>query len=275
MINQNVRPILLALLMPFGFILLLFLSQVFGGLFTGYSRHLAYGILGSIFAFLLTWGVVKVDKKTLGDFGLVWEKGTIYRFGKGYAIGLILALVMLGTVIVFSDLSVSYNKESSWLVSILLMGMFLPLGWMEEVAMRGYPFLQLNKILGLRVTQVIMAIIFAYYHDFSGQTFHMQLLGPGIWAFVYGLAAVWSDGIALPTGIHVAVNMVLSFFGTKDGYPSILTLDYKSEVTEAMTQHTQTIGTALQIVLLVGALIAMEWYIRSGKMKQNNYYKQR
>jgi len=31
--------------------------------------------------------------------------------------------------------------------------------------------------------------------------------GPGIWALVFGLGAAWSKGIALPTGIHVALNL--------------------------------------------------------------------
>ena len=68
-------------------------------------------------------------------------------------------------------------------------------------------------MFGLRIAQVMTSLAFVGYHIIQGWDVQTAFLGPGIWAFVFGLGAVWSKGIALPTGIHVALNLNQLVFG--------------------------------------------------------------
>lgn len=267
-LKSNILPFFV----PVCFFTTLFVFQFIGGFLPDELKPYGLGVFGSITVFCLTLLVLKIEKKTLKDIGMVWEGGTLVRFFKGFGIGLTIVLLLLGVIVGFTDLELSINQDSSLPLIFIWMGAFIPLGWMEEVAMRGHVFVRLNQKVGLRITLVITAILFAYYHDFTGQTFLDQLMGPGIWAFVYGMAAMWSDGIALPTGIHVAANVVLSAFGLKQGYNSIVDLEYSKEVTDAMSAQTDVVGIACQVILLLGAIVVMEWYIRNNKGINNKIY---
>jgi hypothetical protein len=137
---------------------------------------------------------------------------------------------------------------------------------MEEIAFRSYPFIKLEKAFGGRFTQIIVAIAFALYHVVTGWDTRIAFLGPGIWAFVFGLAAMRSGGIAVPTGIHVALNSIQPLMGMKAGnYASLWMLDYKPGTQEAMMAKTDTIGLILQVIVLLGAIILTETYIRKRK----------
>ena len=123
------------------------------------------------------------------------------------------------------------------------------------------------KLVGLRLTQVIMAVLFAYYHDRSGATLHWQLLGPGVWGIIYGISAVWSKGISMPTGIHSAVNIVLAILGTKATEYAIWNLDLGTTSMEMAGPKINFVGILLQGVLLIFGILLTEYYIRNKRVK--------
>ena len=112
---------------------------------------------------------------------------------------------------------------------------------------------------------IITSILFAYYHDISGATFFSQLLGPGIWGIIYGLAAFWSKGVAVPTGVHIGANFSLSVLGLRETNRAIWMVDYPSEVTESIQAHTEMIGLIVQLFLLLFGIVMTEWYLRRRK----------
>lgn len=138
---------------------------------------------------------------------------------------------------------------------------------MEEIAFRAYPFLKLNRVFGLRITQFIVALVFAFYHIIQGWDIQIAFLGPAIWALVFGLAAIWSNGIALPTGIHVALNLIQQLTGIKSGaYASIWVLEHEENAPAEAIALADTVGLATQILVLISALFLTEYYLRK---KQN------
>ena len=205
-----------------------------------------------------------------------WQSDTFKKFSVGCLLGVAIAVVMFGLILLFTDLKIEQNGADINLWAMFWLLLFLPLSFMEELAFRGYAFIKLNKIIGPRLTLIITAIIFAYYHDTTGATFLTQLLGPGIWGIIYGLAAIWSDGIALPTGLHAAVNVVQAFLGMKqDKYQyAIWEIVYPTEVTDAMQAHTEIVGISVQFLLLTFGIFLMEWFLRKrNKQTVNKYYK--
>lgn len=250
------------------FILFLFLaSSSLGQLFPSKWERFVYGILGTISAFIVTWAFLKNEKKSFKEIGLIWETGTLFRFIKGILIGTLLFIAILFTLLSFTELEIEKNKTeiSYWGMFIFLA--FIPLAFMEEIAFRSYPFLKLNKTFGLWATQIIVAIAFALYHIISGWDVQAAFLGPGIWAFIFGLAAVWSGGIAVPTGIHVALNILQILTGMKGDQNSLWILKYKEGTPENLIAKTDTVGLATQLIVFICAVAMTEFYIRKKKIR--------
>ena len=149
----------------------------------------AYGSLGTLAAFITTWYFLKYEKRTFREIGLKWEKKTLLRFFYGLLVGGIIFIFVMIILIGFSTLEIHKNTKPFSFAAIAGYLVFLPLALMEEVAFRSYPFLKLNKAFGLRITQIIVA--FAVYHIINGWDNLIAFAGPGIWAFVFGLAAIW------------------------------------------------------------------------------------
>jgi membrane protease YdiL (CAAX protease family) len=225
----------------------------------------AYGIFGTVSAIIALVIFLRKEKQGFRNIGLMWEEATVKRFITGILIGSVLFILMLSFLFAMTDLRLQKSsvRIDGW--KILGYLAFIPLGLMEELAFRSYSMIKLNRIFGLRITQVIVAIAFALYHAIGGQSLYISFLGPGTWAFVFGLAAIWSGGIAMPLGIHVALNILQSMAGMKGSYLALWTIKYQGEVTAASMATTETVGMIVQLVILIGALICTEYYLRKIK----------
>ena len=221
-----------------------------------------FGVYGTIIAFIIVNILAKTEGVKGIDIGLSWQRGTLLRFMAGMLIGLVIASLIIFILVAFTDYSLVFDPSINSNKALLALLGFIPLALMEEIIFRGYPFMKLKKMFGIRITQVVMAILFAYYHDRTGATLHQQLMGPGIWAFIYGIAAVWSKGIALPTGIHAAVNMVLAIVGTKHADYALWNFDLGTANVESAEPRVIVVDYLLKIALLVVGLGLTEWWIR-------------
>ena len=87
------------------------------------------------------------------------------------------------------------------------------------------------------------------------------------WAFVFGLGAIVSRGIALPTGIHVALNIGQQVFGMQGENSNAIWIlkQPKGSSAEAIAR-TDQVGLIAQILVLVLAIMATEYYIRSKRI---------
>jgi uncharacterized protein len=92
----------------------------------------------------------------------------------------------------------------------------------------------------------------------------VSLLGPGIWALVFGLGAAWSKGIALPTGLHVALNLAQTVVGMREESGAIWMLN---EDPAAALLPANTVGMIGQVAVGVVALILTIKY--RGSLKLN------
>lgn len=235
------------------------------------QERFATGFTGTLIALFLTWSFLRFQKKTFKDVGLNWESKTLKRFFKGFVLGLLIAILMVAGLLISTDLNISIAENHNITSFFFWTLAFIPLAFMEEVVFRGLPLIMLNKTLGLRLSIFLMAILFAFYH-FDSNSLTSMLLGPGIWGIVYGIVAIWSDGISVPTGIHYAANVVLAGIGTKKEYMGIFEIIYEKEASAAVQEHTEIISIIVQIVLLIAALIVVEWYVRSKKQSKNVVY---
>lgn len=214
---------------------------------------LALAVVGIALALSISY-IFNKDMKQ--DF--IPNKATLKKTLIGFFIGVFITLIMIGILLIFSDLKVELNPKSNYLKALTWCLIFFPLAYMEELIFRGVAFVKLKDTIGIRSAQLLFAFLFALYHDPAGNTFGMQLLGPGIWALIYGWAAIKSGGIAFPTGIHAGINIIQAAFGMKEDVYSIWEFYYNDAITPKLNSKTEMIGVIMQLIVLIIGIILTE-----------------
>jgi hypothetical protein len=222
---------------------------------------MVFGITGTIAAIIAICFFIKNENLNLRQIWLVFEWRSLTRFISGYLIGTIICVTMIAVLISLSELQLRPNKSFVFSTTILISYLaFIPLGLMEELAFRSYPFVKLNATYNFRITQLVVAIAFAAYHIIGGQGILSALLGPGVWAYVFGLATIRYRGIAMPLGLHVAANATQALAGMKGKKDAIWLLDYSVPPGAEVMARTETIGILMHITMLIIAVLLTELY---------------
>ncbi|TCZ74869.1 CPBP family intramembrane glutamic endopeptidase [Flaviaesturariibacter aridisoli] len=255
------HPLLRALACWTAFILLLFLITVTFVALVGRPDRIGYGLLGTLAA--LTATAIFYRRSYWRLYGLLPGRRTLVHFGAGLLGGLALLALIVWVICIASGVRLAATGSSwGWPQALGLFG-FVPLALMEELPFRGAPFRHLAARTGLRTAQFAGAIAFALYHIANGWGMAQSLLGPFIWAFVFGVAAFRSGGIAAPTGLHAGVNIGQSLVGLGMGATQPLWRFAGADgSSEGALEKTTPAGIALQVLLLVAALVFTERLIR-------------
>lgn len=239
-------------------------------LFLGMHERFTYGIMGSLVALLILFGFLKLEGKPWRDYALTVDKLTLVRFALGAITAMVLATTMFLLQVWYSGLEISFTSVN--IVPFLGMSLSLiPLAFMEELAFRSYPLLKLKNAYGIWVAQFVIAILFALYHYIGGWTLLASFIGPGVWSFAFGLLALKSKGIALPTGFHFGLNFALAAIGNKYWVPVLFTIDFADVPTAQMLRNNEYFGASMQSIVFVALLFFTYQYNRSihGKKQAN------
>ncbi len=249
------------------FITLLILLSFTKSFFSFRAERLVHGIIGTIAAFAATFFFLQLDKRSFTDIGLRFENNTLLRFLIGIALGILIMGTMALSVIWFSGFTIESNPQGNLLNFLLLLLPLIPLAFMEELAFRAYPLIVLNEKTGTRAAILITALLFGLYHIANGWTLQNALLGAGVWGITYGLAATWSKGIALPTGMHYAANLTTAAFSVSANSLSLFIIKSKSGTSLENYQGSDLATLLPQLGLLIAGVVAMEIYIRMKRIQ--------
>lgn len=231
-------------------------------------ERLAHGIIGTLAAFLTTLLFLTIDKKQFSEIGLSIERSTVVKFLGGVAIGIVIMGLLATSVLYFTHAGIEVNPGSNLLHFLVVTAPLLPLAFMEEVGFRAYPLQILKGRVGIRLAIIITSILFALYHIVNGWTIASSFLGPAIWGLVFGLAAIYAKGIAMPTGIHYAANLTTSAFGVANNTVSIWTIKQPNTSTTTYA-GIDWVTIVPAFALLLFAIICIELYLRQ-KSTANN-----
>jgi uncharacterized protein len=238
------------------FIIILFVSGSalnFG--LSGLWHRAVYGVIGTVAALLLTWLWSSRNYASIQAYGLLWRKSSGKRMLLGLLIGAGLILLMLAILLIFTPLQVSpKNAQLSielflWLFSLILFA------YLEELAFRGMPFVELNRKYGFLWAQFLVAFVFAVYHVNYGWSLQVAFMGPFVWSFIFGLARQYTNGIAMPTGIHIALNAGQVILGLQPGDASLYTLDIPEQITPSIQSRIDITGMALQVAIAIAGIV--------------------
>lgn len=260
--NTKQTSILRAILLPIAFTILLVGASFFKQFLPPQYERISYGLLGSAVAILVTWLFLKWDGKSWSLLNLGWDATTLPKSLLGLLLGIILAAVMVGTMVICTDVTIAINDHPAILPFLITATALIPLAWMEEMAFRGYAFQQLHASIGLRNTQIIIAIVFALYHVAGGQGVVSSFLGPGCFAFLFGMARVKSGGIALPTGLHIGLNLFNASIGQHVGLNSLFVIGVENG-TELSGRMISYWGYGLNL-----AMLAITWFFMERQIQE-------
>jgi hypothetical protein len=224
-------------------------------------ERLFHGITGTIAAFLVTLFFLKFDKKSFADIELHFERMTVVRFIIGIFVGMLIMGFLVAGVMYFTHVAIELNPKTDVWHFFFATAPLIPLAFMEELGFRAYPIQILKDKTGIRLSIVITSILFALYHIVNGWTIVSSFMGPAIWGLIFGLAAIYSRGIAMPTGIHYAANLTTSAFGAKGNTTSIWTVKTPDNVVATFNGIDWTMILPSLAILFLG-LASIEIYMR-------------
>lgn len=240
-------------------ILLVPITSQSGVTFSPQVHRVMFGVLGTALILLITWIFIQSENKALKDYALVPDGNTTLKFFGGLAIGIGSNAILILILVVLTDFQILLNpKMPSLTMSLWYLGI-VPAAFMEELAFRSYSFLKLNKLVGLRIAQIMTAMAFALYHVPLSWTVSVALLGPGIWSLVFGITAIYSKGISMPTGIHIGINFVQAIVGMSAGVESFWV------ITENENDSDFVVSLSRRLMVLSAGILLTEFYIRKAK----------
>ena len=186
------------------------LVGIFAGM-AGISRVPVWAYAGA-YATLLVVATSAVRALEGKGVSIVPSRRRLREFTLGLAVGAVLfamlALVRAASVDAewtFAGLTTVVPAGAGLIVALLLL---LP----EELVFRGYAFQRLVSAVGAWPGILISAVLFGIYHvagsGMWGIGAFFQFAMPALGGLVFGWAAVRTNGLALPIGLHLGGNWV-------------------------------------------------------------------
>jgi uncharacterized protein len=188
--------------------------------FPAKESELFLGIATSVATFALTALFVRWEHVGLADVGAMPDSKSIGRLALGVLIGTLAIAAWAGMSLVAGQ--TRWTRANEIDVSSIAIAFFayLCLACREELAFRGFPLRRLHHVLGLWPAQFFVALMFALEHRLAGATWIDAMLGAGVGSLLFGMAAIVTEGLAVPIGIHAAWNAGHWALGLK-GSPGI------------------------------------------------------
>ena len=246
----------LVILFATGQLKAMFPSQLGGQLF--------WGLASSAALILLTLFFLRREGRDPSQVGLGLETGSLVRF----AIGLVAGCALFGLDLLIVSMTVGPIKfVRTTGVDLYSAGLtvatILALSCMEELGFRGYPLRSLVSRTGFWRAQSLVAVAFGLCHVAFGWPLNKILLGVVPSAFVFGLAATASDGLAMPIGLHAALNVAQWSFGMNAARGLwALTVDKQAEVRVA--EASPIVWVALTILMTLVLYLWGKSRLRTG-----------
>lgn len=246
------RPLLFLL----GYFALLWVASIPKGMVPPAYADLTWGAIASAAIFALTRLFLAREHRTLRDIGLSPDGGSALRLLIGVGLGIAVYAITLTLIsLVVGPLRVVAATPPCFATVMRIAGGVLALSCMEELGFRGYLLRSLIPTVGHWQAQVFVAIAFGLSHLLFGWSWQTVALGVIPSAVLFGAAARVSGGLAMPIGVHAAVNFAMWVVGEKTS-AGFGTLDVDPASVARVTAVAPFIGAAVPI----GTALLLFWW---------------
>lgn len=197
---------------------------------------------------------IRWEKLSLPDIGLLPGRRTLSHLLTGLLTGSVLVTFQFLVVLTGGHLKIVHSPEAGFITIGSNLLLFLLVACREEIAFRGYPLRSLDRTAGRLTAQLVVAALFIAEHVVGGMTWPGAIIGAGMGAWLFGLAALRSKGIALPIGIHTAWNFGQWAWGLKSRSGI-----YKVVIEKGYEARAEQLGW-LGFVVAMGSAIVILYY---------------
>jgi membrane protease YdiL (CAAX protease family) len=219
---------------------------------------MVWGLVSSVLLLGLTRLVLRGEGRRLRDVGLQLSASSANRFMIGAGLGFaVYGLTVVADVAIAGPIQFSRVTTVDSSAVLLAVGTFLALSFMEEFGFRGYPLRSLAPALGAWKAQVIVALAFGASHLLFGWSLQAVVLGVLPSALLFGAAALAFGDIAVPIGLHAALNLARWSTGEQNT-PGIWTMSVEEPSRERIAAVAPVIGIAVTALFT----FALWWYGR-------------
>jgi CAAX protease family protein len=185
----------------------------------GYSFPLLLG-LGDLIPFLvllfLCWVMSKIERQSVGAYGLPLRRSAFSRFGIGYLfwgfvpLSILLLVMRVLHVFYFGNLALHGRQIFVW--AILWGFTFLMVGLFEEFLLRGYALHTLAEGIGFWPAAIILAVLFAWGHMRNSGETHVGVIATAFFALFAAATLRATGDLWLAVGAHAGWDWGQSFF---------------------------------------------------------------
>ncbi len=237
----------------------LWLAAIPKGMVPPAYADLTWGAIASVILVALTRAFLKREGRTWHEIGLAPDGGSVVHMLMGVGIGIAVYAATLTLIsLVVGPLRVVAETAPSFGTLLRTAAGVLALSCMEELGFRGYVLRTLIPAVGHWPAQVFVAIAFGLSHLLFGWSWQTVMMGVIPSALLFGAAARASDGLAMPIGVHAAVNFAMWVVGEKDS-AGFWTLDVDPASASRVAAAAPVIGAAVPIAT---ALVLLWWHQR-------------
>ena len=220
-------------------------------------------MLGLLIGLAATWLLLRFEGKSLAVLGFNAPAARATQFAVGFLVAALFAIAQQSGISLASGVPWKLNPElSTALVRSSLRSNILSV-LTEELLFRGYFFYQAIRFFGPQRASLLGAAAFGVYHWFSygllGNPVAMVFvfLFTGAFGYMTCRAFVATGGLALPIGVHLGWNLLISLGFSGNGFSGKGILVPEAKM---VTQALASIGLNIVVPLLLVASVA--WAMR-------------
>lgn len=254
------HPALRVTLFLFGYLLILLIASIPKNMTPPQYADVVWGSIASLGLLALTQFVLVREHRRRSEIGLAADAHTLARFGGGVVVGVVVYGVTMALLsFTLGPIDLVANARPSATTWLVVVASFLALATMEELGFRGYPLRTLIASVGVWPAQFAIAVAFGLSHRAFGWAWWPILVGVIPSALLFGAVAVRSGGLAMPIGVHAALNVAQWMVGAKST-PGVWTLRVDPAHAARMTDLAPFVGMA---VTLLAATVIARWPTRT------------
>jgi uncharacterized protein len=241
-------PLRVALFLA-GYALILFVASIPKGMVPRGFADLVWGVVSALATLVLTIVLLTRERRTRRDVGLMADARTAARLVAGLAIGTgVYAITAAVVSLLLGPVRWSAATPQPLTTWLLVVASCLALSAMEELGFRGYALRTLIRAIGVWPAQLAIAVTFGLMHLAFGWSVPTVLTGVIPSALLFGVLAVRTGGLAMPIGVHAALNVAQWVVGAKDS-PGVWTLSVDPARTELLTRYAPLVAMGMTLLV--------------------------
>ena len=220
--------------------------------------------LATLLTFLLILFFVHWDKIKLKNIGFIPGRKEGIRFVSGFTIGFIMVMLQVLITLCFGHYQIKLEQSVSFISCLPFLFLYFFAALREELVSRSYTLRSLNYATGPITAIIITTVLFITEHIVAGMDWRMAILGNGLGAILFSVAALKTKGLALPLGLHFAWNLGQWLFGLKNGqgvWAPVIESGFESQV--------QIVATTAYVLVMVASIIGICIFYKTASLAEN------